>query len=93
MQQLVKAKFVTSSRGPSGGFLLTKEPKDITLLDVFEVIEGTIPTDPAYFDNSECPFKECYIKLVTRDLTLRLREALRTKTLADFLLSPCNTHE
>jgi Rrf2 family protein len=86
MQQLVRAKFVKSSRGPSGGFMLAKESGEITLLDIFEVIEGSIPANPdCYYERTICPFKECYLKKVTKGLTMQLREALQTKTLADFL--------
>jgi Rrf2 family protein len=85
MQQLVKAEFVTSYRGPSGGFLLAKEPEKITLLNIFEVIEGHIPVEPHYYDKMACPFKDCYLKSLSMDLTLQLRRALAAKTLADFI--------
>lgn len=40
MQLLVKAGFLTSVRGPGGGFLLAKDPKDITILDIVKEIDG-----------------------------------------------------
>ncbi len=40
-QRLVKAGFLYSQRGPADGFVL-KKPEDITFLDIYEAIEGTI---------------------------------------------------
>ena len=42
MQLLVKSGFITSARGPKGGFLLIKESQEIILLNVFEVIDGSL---------------------------------------------------
>jgi Rrf2 family protein len=42
MRQLVKAELVCSVTGPGGGFELAKNPELITLLDIFEVIEGPL---------------------------------------------------
>lgn len=41
-QQLAKKGFVKSTRGPVGGFVLARNPSEITLLDVIEVMEGPI---------------------------------------------------
>ena len=40
MQRLVKAGFVSSIRGVNGGFILNRIPDSITLMDVYECIEG-----------------------------------------------------
>ncbi len=36
MQRLVKFNFVKSTRGPSGGFILSKAPSEISLLNIPE---------------------------------------------------------
>jgi Rrf2 family protein len=40
LQNLVKDKILSSSKGPHGGFGLARKPKDISLLDIIEVIDG-----------------------------------------------------
>ena len=40
LQNLVKYKILTSTKGPHGGFALAKDPYEISLLDIIEVIDG-----------------------------------------------------
>jgi Rrf2 family protein len=42
MQRLGRAGLVTSSRGPGGGFALARAPREITLLEVYEAIDGVL---------------------------------------------------
>lgn len=39
MQGLVRGRLASSQRGPHGGFLLTREPQEITIFDVAEIVE------------------------------------------------------
>ncbi|MDG2127868.1 MAG: Rrf2 family transcriptional regulator [Fuerstiella sp.] len=50
MQGLVRGGIVHSQRGLHGGFVLTKDPEDLTLLDVVDVVE---PIKRIH----ECPLK------------------------------------
>ena len=42
LTQLVKARILTSGRGPTGGYFLAKAPGEIALLDVVEVVDGRL---------------------------------------------------
>ncbi|MBF0553782.1 MAG: Rrf2 family transcriptional regulator [Nitrospirae bacterium] len=42
LQKLTRAGIVESIRGAKGGFVMAKDPRDITLLDVVEAINGKI---------------------------------------------------
>lgn len=44
LQALSRAELVRSTQGKSGGYVLTRSPEDITVLDVVEAIEGTQST-------------------------------------------------
>ena len=59
MQALVRADLVTSKPGKMGGFLLRKEPTDISLLEVIEAIEplhiGLFPLEIQGYGNVLCP--------------------------------------
>lgn len=42
LRKLKIAEFVCSYRGQSGGYALIKEPKDVSLRDIIEIIDGPI---------------------------------------------------
>jgi len=54
LQRLVGDGLLTSSKGPTGGFALGKQPKDITLFDIVEAIDGD-----AFTKNCVLGFPEC----------------------------------
>lgn len=42
LQQLVRARILHSRRGPAGGFTLHKPPREITLLEIVEAVDGPL---------------------------------------------------
>jgi Rrf2 family protein len=54
LQKLVKAGVVQSFRGVRGGFQLRRAPKDITLFDIIEAIQGVIAMNACAVDNTVC---------------------------------------
>lgn len=54
MRSLVKAGVVTSYRGVRGGFALAKSPRDITLLDIVEAVEGPVRINRCLVDPEYC---------------------------------------
>lgn len=85
LQRLVKDNFVISQRGPSGGFLLKKKPTDITLLEIYESIEGKIEITSCPLGKQICPFDKCFMNNITTKMTKDFREHLDSHTLEDYL--------
>lgn len=85
LQRLVKDGYVTSSRGPGGGFLIKKDPKEITLLDIYEAIEGKIEITNCPMDNPVCPFDKCLMGNVVSKLTAQFRDHLASQTIEEFM--------
>ena len=56
LQSLMKAGLVISTRGVKGGFQLAKRPKDISLLEVIEAIQGTSAPNVCAIDKRMCQF-------------------------------------
>jgi Rrf2 family protein len=83
MQRLVKEKFVKSTRGPSGGFVMDKNPSEITLLDVYQCIEGDISLSECPLSKQICPFTECLMNGIVHKLTNELIDFLKSKKLSD----------
>ncbi|MDT8389884.1 MAG: Rrf2 family transcriptional regulator [Lentisphaeria bacterium] len=74
---------ITAVRGRNGGYLLNRDPEEITLLDVLEVFEGKLElVDGATCDHCDnmatCPTKD-----VWRRLSRVLQEESKSITLAD----------
>jgi Rrf2 family protein len=91
---LKRRGIVRSVRGRSGGYLLGRDPKQITFADVLRVIDGPIALSPcasltAYTKCNDCfDEKTCAIRkvlLAARDATASV---LETRTLASMMDSP-----
>ena len=59
MQRLSKANLVSSINGPNGGFLITKTPDSIRIIDIYEAIEGKLPLANCMFSKKICKKKYC----------------------------------
>ncbi len=88
LQQLVKYNFLKSVRGPSGGFLLNKPTTDITILDIYEAIEGKIDVNECPLDKQVCPFNKCLMGGLIKHVTIQFREYFQSQTLEKFLNEP-----
>ena len=85
MQRLVKAGYLTSQRGPSGGFVLKRKPEDINFLELYEAIEGPIEISACPMDKQICPFDKCLMNNVTNKMTLDFKKYLKDQTVDKYL--------
>jgi Rrf2 family protein len=85
MQRLVKEGFLLSNRGPSGGFQLSVDPKEITLLQIYEAIEGQVKVIDCPHEKPICPFEKCILGNVVMKMSQIFRDHLSANTLADLL--------
>lgn len=84
LQRLVKAGILKSSRGPRGGFWLVKKPDTITMLDIYETIEGKIEQSQCPLNHDECPFTACLFAGLVTDVTAHVRKYLGSRKVSDF---------
>lgn len=82
-QRLSKGGLVYSSRGPGGGFILAKDPGDITLYDVYRLIEGEPSIEPCLLDCGKCPFEKCLFEGLLGKMKREFVDYLRNKRLSD----------
>jgi len=85
MQRLVKEGFLLSNRGPSGGFKLNINAEKITLLQIYEAIEGEVKIVDCPHEKPVCPFGKCIMGTVVTDMTSTFRDHLSTQTLSDLM--------
>jgi Rrf2 family protein len=81
ISQLSIAGLLHTSRGARGGVTLAREPKDITLLEVIEAIDGPILLNECVADNSVCTFDDdCPLRPVWCDAQEELVNRLKGTT-------------
>lgn len=88
MPSLIKAGIVKSQRGVGGGYLLAKNPSDITFLDVVEAVEGPININRCLEDNSYCSKKgapECPVHRKLAGIQKKMVNELKSCNFADIL--------
>jgi len=85
MQRLTKEEYITSFRGPTGGFILLKKPNEITFLDIYETIEGRIKISTCPFENGLCGFHKCILNNVTSVMLNQFKDYMKLQTLDMFI--------
>jgi Rrf2 family protein len=91
MQRLARAGLLVSVRGPRGGFGLAKDPAKITLLDVFEAIDGPFRPDDCLMHERTCGQVGCLFGDLLSDINDQVREYLSGRNLEDvkWVYEPC----
>ena len=85
LQKLVKDGFLGSHRGPAGGFYLLHSPHDLTLLEIYEAIEGKIVNSRCPMNKAKCPFGDCVFEDMTIKMTEEFVNYLKNHTLAYYM--------
>ena len=89
ISQLSISGLLRTSRGAHGGVTLAREPKDISLLEVVEAIDGPIQLNECVTNTDTCSFEEnCPIKFVWCDAQDALVGRLKRTNFADMLVQP-----
>jgi Rrf2 family protein len=81
LQRLIRVDLVRSIRGPKGGFLLTREPESVTLLEVFEAIEGPFEPSRCLLSGAICDGESCIIGKIVVEANTLLKQRLEETTL------------
>ena len=80
--QLRKAGLVRSIKGPSGGYLLAKPVRDITVEEILEVLEGPFSIVGEELDKGSLDPMQLAIKnLVWDEIDARINEFMKERTL------------
>jgi len=86
LQKLNKSKLVKSSMGPMGGFELRKQPSDINLLEIIEVIQGPLSLNRCLLGDNVCPRQhKCSIREKLSELQIHIDSFLRETSLQELL--------
>lgn len=86
-QRMVKSGLVYSTRGPSGGFELTRPPSDISLYEIYEIIEGAPNYGYCFLKGTECPFNSCIFGGMIESMTREFTDYLKNRNLEELIRS------
>jgi len=93
MQQLKLAGLVRTVRGAHGGFVLTRDPAEISLIQVVEALDGPIGVTECSKMESDCErSSRCVARQVWCQVSTSIRDVLEGQTLAQ-LASKVECHE
>ena len=59
LQVLAKNEYLASNRGPGGGFILKKNASEVSMLEVYQLIEGSVDCQFCGITENTCPFITC----------------------------------
>jgi Rrf2 family protein len=84
MQSLSQSGIIEAQKGSGGGYRMARAPKDVTLTEVFESIEGPVHMVVCTQEAACCSLEDrCSIKNGLINLELRFVEFFNSVTLAD----------
>jgi Rrf2 family protein len=83
---LAKADIVTPIRGKKGGYVLARDPRNVTLLEVIEAVEGPQALNLCQYDPPKCDRAgTCKVRHIWAELQETFENKLRSVTLAECL--------
>ena len=75
--------FLVSKRGPSGGYMLAQPASSISLLRIYEALQGSIRLDGCLFDKPICDQVHCIFGDLVEQVRGEVFEYLASTTLED----------
>jgi Rrf2 family transcriptional regulator, iron-sulfur cluster assembly transcription factor len=85
LQELSKNNIVSSSRGPTGGFYLSKTDGDKSLMDIINIIDGEKRLHSCVLSLEKCNLeKPCPLHELVYPIKTKLVNTLQDKTIKEF---------
>lgn len=81
MHSLVRAGFVDSIRGASGGFSLIRDPEKVTLLEIYETVDGPLEEQHCLLGKPACHGEHCVMQGLLSKLHHELHAYFKKTTL------------
>jgi len=83
LKTLSDAKFLDSKRGPNGGYTLAQPASAISLLRIYEALQGSMRLDGCLFDKPICDRVHCFLGDLVEQVRGTVFEHLAKTTLAE----------
>lgn len=83
LQRLARLGLLESVRGPKGGFRLARPAEEMTLLEIYEAVDGPLRPGGCMFDHPACPAGQCIFGGVLLSAAKQVRDRLAGTRLSD----------
>jgi Rrf2 family protein len=83
LQLLAKNEYLESNRGPGGGFTFKKDAELISMLEIYQLIEGNVDCQFCGITENQCPFITCIFGGKPDKLTNEFVEYLTNTKISD----------
>jgi Rrf2 family iron-sulfur cluster assembly transcriptional regulator len=88
LSRLRKAGLVTSTRGPGGGYCLSRNPGQISIAQIIDAIDENIDATLCAGQKNCVDDDACLTHFLWEELSVSIREFLSRKTLGDLACQP-----
>jgi len=78
---LARADIVSPVRGKHGGYVLARDPSQISVLDVIEAVEGPLALNYCQHDPPKCEDHDCPLRAMWTEIQQFARDKLGSMTL------------
>lgn len=86
LQRLVKLGILNSTKGPKGGFSIVPEYKDMTFLEIYEIIEGKIQKHNCIFTSAHNDCSKCIMSDLVERINNEFVDYMKNHKISDFVL-------
>lgn len=84
-QQLVRGKIISSTKGPNGGFYLTKKNSKKSVIDIIENIDGLNRINDCFLGLSKCDADNpCPVHFIVEPFKNNIMGKFKDKTIMEF---------
>ena len=85
LQQLVRNKLISSTKGPNGGFYLTPKNYNKSIYDIIEIIDGVNKFNECFLGLNECDSKHpCPVHFIVEPFKEKIMSKFKDKTINEF---------
>lgn len=83
LQRLAKNGLVRSIKGPKGGFVLGQKGGEVTLLNIYEAIDGPLPSKNCLFEIPVCGGENCLLGDLLKKVNRDVRDYFSSKRISE----------
>ncbi len=87
LQRLCRTDLLRSTRGKRGGFFFEQHPGEITLLEIFEAVDGPLEEQGCLLGQSVCGLSQCRLQSLANRVAKMVADELGQIRLKDLPIS------